>query len=208
MKIIPAGIIEGIQQIVQEPKNFIDLTAKSDSDDDDDVVVIAPKKRKQQQKIKFDAVGAPIGNWNANNGAVLDIGEEGKDIIVMGKPRSYQQRKMSRYGIFFSPSVKAMKGFRTAAKNYCVPPATPWTRGIEMEIRFCFAIPKKLSKVARDALIGAPCLKKIDVDNLTKFVFDALSKVYYEDDKLIYKLTVIKEWTGGEPCTMVHMQEK
>ena len=197
----------GKQQIVQKSKNFVDLTTKSDSDNDDDVVVVAPKKRKQEQR-KFDAVGAPIGNWNTNNGAVLDIGGEGKDIIVMGKPRSYQQRKMSRYGAFFNPSTSAMKGFRTAAKEFCAPPATPWVRGIEMEIRFCFAIPKKFSGVARVALVGAPCLKKIDVDNLTKFVFDALSKVYFEDDKLIYKLTVIKEWTGGQPCTMVHMQEK
>jgi len=47
-----------------------------------------------------------------------------------------------------------------------------------------------------------PHINKPDVDNIAKLVLDALNKVLYTDDKLIYHLEIIKLY-ADEPYVMV-----
>lgn len=182
------------EQLVK-PEKVIDLTGLPSDDDE-------PVAKKRQFIDVAPVVPVPL------QGLINGLDE--KEMWVTGTPQSYQQRKFSvRAGRYFNPNEKAMKQFSKECVKLCAPPESPWDTAIEMEIRYRFNIPASIKRMGqRASMIGTPCIKKIDLDNLTKFVFDALSGVYYEDDKLIYKLTVIKEWTDCHACTIISLREK
>lgn len=56
-----------------------------------------------------------------------------------------------------------------------------------------FKLPKSMhSKAAQ--MVGKPCDKRPDADNITKLVLDALNGVCFDDDKQIIDLTTRKFW--------------
>lgn len=75
------------------------------------------------------------------------------------------------------------------------------------------SVPKNLSK-DKDFLLGKPCLRTPDADNILKIVCDALNGVAYDDDKQVYDARITKYWdvenkiivklTGFEFKTNVH----
>lgn len=83
---------------------------------------------------------------------------------------------------------------------------------VKVAIRACFAPNKGISKKKREELLGKPCLKKPDFDNIAKMICDALNglaykddnqiawakveKVYANEDKVIVTIEYLKE--GGE----------
>lgn len=67
---------------------------------------------------------------------------------------------------------------------------------IELECHFC--LPKNISKKKRAELLGKPCLKRPDLDNIEKIYLDAFNKVLYDDDKQVYKMSATKVWDDEE----------
>lgn len=191
---------------MNQPQNnvYLDLTGnESDvSSIGSSVQIVAKKQKKGKQNA---AVGNPI--HGPGGGVVINLAADANkeiNITVAGKARSYQQRQLGLYGRYFSPSGKKMKDFLTECKRQQAAPGKPWDDALEMELRFKYPIPKSIKNPAKlAALEGKPYTQKVDVDNLSKFVFDALSKVYYEDDKLIYKLTVSKVYVRGNASTEI-----
>lgn len=67
---------------------------------------------------------------------------------------------------------------------------------IELECHFC--LPKNTSKKKRNELLGKPCLKRPDIDNIEKIYLDALNGWLYEDDKQVYRISATKIWDVEE----------
>lgn len=57
-----------------------------------------------------------------------------------------------------------------------------------------YATPSSASRKRQDALIGKPCAKKPDADNVLKAIADALNGVAYDDDKQVVVSVVEKRW--------------
>lgn len=76
---------------------------------------------------------------------------------------------------------------------------------IELECHFC--LPKNTSKKKRIELLGKPCLKRPDIDNIEKIYLDAFNKVLYDDDKQVYKMSAAKVW-DNEEFVIVSINEK
>ena len=78
---------------------------------------------------------------------------------------------------------------------------------IALTIWFCMPLPQSCfvnKKKVPHKLRGLwrkvqPCGIKSDIDNLAKFVLDALDSVLYEDDKWVVKLTCYKVWDNLPP---------
>ena len=68
---------------------------------------------------------------------------------------------------------------------------------IAIDLECHFKMPK-WSKKKREEMIGKPCLKTPDIDNITKIYLDAFNKVAYDDDKQVYQITATKVWDTEE----------
>lgn len=68
---------------------------------------------------------------------------------------------------------------------------------IAIDLECHFKMPKWSNK-KRKEMIGKPCLKTPDIDNITKIYLDAFNKVAYDDDKQVYRITATKVWDTEE----------
>ena len=58
-----------------------------------------------------------------------------------------------------------------------------------------FKMPKSWSKTKLNKMVGTPCLKAPDFDNIGKIICDALNGVAYHDDKQVYQAHISKYWS-------------
>lgn len=78
------------------------------------------------------------------------------------------------------------------------------TYGIAVTLRFYCPIPSSFSKRKREQLRGQLCLKKPDIDNYVKLVFDALNGIAWEDDNAVASLYAVKLYDEN-PRTEVYI---
>lgn len=69
---------------------------------------------------------------------------------------------------------------------------------ITIDLECHFKLPKNTSKKKAQELIGKPCMKKPDIDNIEKIYLDALNGWLYEDDKQVFKISATKIWDVEE----------
>lgn len=69
---------------------------------------------------------------------------------------------------------------------------------ITIDLECHFKLPKNTSKKKVQELIGKPCMKKPDIDNIEKIYLDALNGWLYEDDKQVYRISATKVWDVEE----------
>ena len=110
----------------------------------------------------------------------------------------------NRYGL--SESVEELK----AEFNRLVSDAYYFEEvPIVMEVEAYMPVPTKFRKAEKlDALAGKlkPC-EKPDVDNILKAILDALNAVAYADDRFIYKLSIVREYSEN-PRTVVRISDE
>lgn len=84
----------------------------------------------------------------------------------------------------------------------------PFDCPLEAHVVFVYTPPAK-PKWKREAALSGLFLytKTPDLDNVAKFVFDALEHVFYTDDKLIYKETLEKRY-GPEERVIVTLRPR
>jgi Holliday junction resolvase RusA-like endonuclease len=111
--------------------------------------------------------------------------------------------KMANGGVL-SPSKKDMARFAIAAKIACPPPPhCPLTGALVMTATFSFRIPPNIPAgmtalpIAGDYMIETP-----DLDNLVKFIGDAMTGIYYEDDRQLGDISVKKVWGAENGCSI------
>lgn len=83
-------------------------------------------------------------------------------------------------------ATQVMAGLRLTA---------PHTGPVELEVNFALAMPPSWPKKKRKELLGMPHSGKPDLDNLVKFVCDALNRVLWDDDRKIVSIKASKIWS-------------
>ncbi len=126
------------------------------------------------------------------------------NFLVKTRPKP-QQRHRSNGRFQYDPSSKDKKDFLLQAKQFA--PAKPITKDIEISITFCYKRPRNHYISKKKVLIlkeDAPFYKssKADLDNLVKFVCDALNGIFYKDDSQIVSIYASKVW-GAEDYVFV-----
>jgi len=138
-----------------------------------------------------------------------------KTFSISGEPKAQKrhrhrtiQPKDKRRKSFvqtYDPCSKEKEAFRTLAARFA--PDRPLECPIRVAIH-CFMPHAKThigtGKNAGKIKPSAPSLhiKKPDVDNLAKFVMDALTGLFWKDDSVIYSMHVVKSYST-DPMTVV-----
>jgi len=115
---------------------------------------------------------------------------------VFGEPETLLRHRTLHTGVTYNPSAAKQKLFRESAKMYM--PLVPLEGPLEINIRFYFARPKSHYGLGRNCKVIKPSrlekwhYYKKDLDNLVKFVLDALNKLAYMDDCQISVISAAK----------------
>lgn len=78
----------------------------------------------------------------------------------------------------------------------------PLRSAVSVQISAVFSPAKSLSKLQKSQLLGTPCTKKPDADNIAKIVCDALNGIVWVDDSQVSELHVTKRY-GTEELVQV-----
>lgn len=120
---------------------------------------------------------------------------------ILGNPMAQKRHRSVNRGGFtrqYDPCSSDKADFLSLAHKNA--PETPFDFPVDVDLKFYFVRPKshfrtgKYSGILKD---NAPRYhtSRNDVDNLAKFVFDALNGIYWKDDSFISKCTIVKEYS-------------
>lgn len=78
-------------------------------------------------------------------------------------------------------------------------PDTPICGPLQMDISFYLKIPKSTSKAKRKQMLNGKIkhIKKPDVDNLVRPIFNALAKIVYNDDSQLCNVNISKYYSDN-----------
>ena len=118
-----------------------------------------------------------------------------------------------RFAQIYDPSSDDKKDFL----EKCIPfkPKAPFEGAVYLFIKAVYERPKShysKSKKTPEALMGDAPIHKVskpDSDNITKFVKDALNKVFWVDDSQVIQETTSKRWAdpGEESHVLIHIYQ-
>lgn len=136
-------------------------------------------------------------------------------IAVPGVPIAQMRPRFVRRGAHvkaYNPQETEAGKFLLLARPYL--PSEPLTGPLVVTIGAFFQRPKSHYRTGKNAALlkdTAPgpeqCEVAKDVDNIAKFVLDALNGVAWVDDRQICALHVSKEWTQTGPATIITISE-
>ena len=125
-------------------------------------------------------------------------------VTVIGEPRPLMRHRVAR-GIVYNPSGPFQKSFHDACATYF--PSKPFDGALEAHLSFHFSRPKShFRSVRKDNVLSQGEVKasapkchtsRKDLDNLVKFVLDALNKKVYLDDGQITVIVATKAFTAA-----------
>lgn len=116
-------------------------------------------------------------------------------VVAQGRPKLTTAPYPHAYDPQKSREFKAMLAF-CAQQEMQSKGGEPFSGAVHLAIHVELPVPKSWTKTKREsALEGVtkPSIKP-DVDNIAKSIMDALSGVWYLDDKQVYCLSVIKTY--------------
>ena len=139
---------------------------------------------------------------------LLETDKESIEFTIKGSPKALKRHRTSRNGHTYDPSKKDKADF--LVKSLKSAPKLPLNGPIFMSIEFYMARPKshyrtgKYKHLLKD---NAPkhYTKTPDIDNLEKFVADALNKVFYIDDAMITHVYKSKVYSDN-PRTIINLE--
>lgn len=109
--------------------------------------------------------------------------------VVSGMPEVLERHRTTKTGKTYNPSAKKQKEFasKCVVENVLMG---------ELEVGLVFSFERPKSHFNKGVLKeSAPKHERKDVDNLVKFVLDALNKKVYKDDSQIVKITASKQYS-------------
>lgn len=134
--------------------------------------------------------------------------------VVNGTPQSlkrHRHRKMGNFVSTYDPSSEAKEDFlyKSIVEQ---KPESPIMGGLELELYFYMPRPKAhygTGKNSEKLKSSAPKshVSKPDIDNMIKFVGDALNGIYFKDDSQICKVKAFKMYTNFTPRTEIFLTE-
>jgi Holliday junction resolvase RusA-like endonuclease len=123
------------------------------------------------------------------------------------RPTAQKRHRHTREGRTYDPCCLEKKAFLRLCVQDSAPNPAYFSGPLACMLRFTFARPRSHCTGAGVLRKGSPLVHvfKPDVDNLAKFVMDALSGVYYRDDRQITYLCVEKKY-GDEDSVAVDLK--
>lgn len=123
------------------------------------------------------------------------------------KPTPLKRPRLTRIGgkpVIYDASKKEKKAWLQLARQYA--PKTPLTNALTINLEFCFPRPKNHYGTGRNKNKLKPSAPLIhtfmpDVDNLSKFILDAMNEVFYNDDRQVVELNSHKEYINDATNT-------
>lgn len=139
--------------------------------------------------------------------------EEMISFEVKGSPLALKRHRTFRKGNFtgtYDPSKNEKSDFLAKVQQHA--PDQPWTCPIHMMVTFDFDRPKShfgTGKNAGKLKANAPMwhTKTPDLDNLVKFICDAMNKVFFKDDSQICLISMQKRYSAT-PRTVISIMER
>lgn len=129
--------------------------------------------------------------------------------VVHGRPLPLQRHRcVKSTNRMYDPSAAAKRDFL----RLCIakrPPCGALAGPLAVHLKFRMPRPKshfRTGKFNHVLRADAPTLhtKTPDVDNLAKFVLDALNGTFYVDDAQIVRLSAVKDYASAEECARDH----
>jgi Holliday junction resolvase RusA-like endonuclease len=117
------------------------------------------------------------------------------------KPTPLKRPRLVKSNIVYDPSKKDKKDWLNLCRKYAPP--VPLAGPLRMNIEFYFARPKchyRTGKYSKELKATAPHIhtNMPDIDNLSKFILDAMNAVFYEDDRQVVELNSHKEYLNDQ----------
>lgn len=166
-------------------------------------VTKAKKETKVKPAVAKKSSPTPLPVLNNTKSEVIEKKFEPHNIsfVVNMEPRPLM-RHMSRRGFMYNPSAPLQKAFLADCQPFLPP--SPLDGPLELELYFYFRRPLSHYRTGqfKDILKDSSPLYhtgRRDIDNLVKFVLDALNKVAYSDDSQVCMLKSGKFYTSEEP---------
>ncbi len=118
---------------------------------------------------------------------------------ILGKPVPWM--RAGRYGSrYFDCQLSKKREIRNLVQ-YQMKSQKPFSEPLKLSIEFYMRIPTSWSKIKRLNAIKKPHSTIPDLDNLTKFIDDALNGVLWTDDSIIYEFAA-RKYFGEEAKTV------
>jgi Holliday junction resolvase RusA-like endonuclease len=127
---------------------------------------------------------------------------------IPGNPIPLQRARVFK-NTFYDPQLTAKKNYADEVLSQLSEKEKarlPITNPIHISVSFIFGMPKSWSKKKRNELEMSPHTAKKDLDNLIKWVGDALNGIIWEDDSIIWSIEAVKVW-GIEGKTILEIGE-
>lgn len=204
-QVIPTKyILSKSAESFQIPTSLHQLQARSKStlslESSDAMVIQKAKVISSKSKSKLDkSIQTNIINSTTITATKFQASE--LSFVVNMEPRPLM-RHMSRGGFMYNPSAPLQKKFLADCHSFL--PSTPFDGPLELELYFYFKRPLSHYRTGQYKHIlkeTSPLYHtgRRDIDNLIKFVLDALNKVAYSDDSQVCILKSGKFYTSEEP---------
>ena len=115
------------------------------------------------------------------------------------KPMALKRPRLVRNNLVYDPSKKDKKNWLKCIKHFA--PSKPLEGPLRINVEFYFPRPKnhyRSGKYSEELKHSAPMIHTFmpDIDNLSKFVLDAMNGVFYLDDRQVVELNSHKEYTS------------
>ena len=121
-------------------------------------------------------------------------------ITVLGEPTAQKRHRHFKRGSHvqtYDPSKEKKQDFLWIAQQSA--PEEPISHPVHLQVGLFFGRPKSHYGTGKNSNVlkpSAPTLhtQKPDIDNIAKFLMDAMNKVFWKDDSVICSLTVKKRY--------------
>lgn len=115
------------------------------------------------------------------------------------KPTALKRPRLVRNNLVYDPSKKDKKNWLMSIQKH-IPKKAP-NGPLKIFLQFYFPRPKnhfRTGKYSNELKKTAPQIhmKMPDIDNLAKFILDAMNGYFYEDDRQVVELSCHKEYTN------------
>ena len=159
---------------------------------------IPDSKIKDAQTIDIDTIDEHIHNpihEHITNQSPLPL-----RFRVNYRPTPLKRPRLTRIGgkpVIYDASKKEKKDWLKLAMKYS--PKNPLSGPLRMFLEFYFPRPKNHYRTGKYSGLLKPSAPHIhtnmpDVDNLSKFILDAMNEVFYDDDRQVVELNSHKEY--------------
>lgn len=126
-------------------------------------------------------------------------------VVLLGTPKGKARPRFTKSGHTYTPHTTAEYEKHIASEwKHQNPNWAPIEGPVRVAIAASFQIPKNTPKKRRQEIIGTPCTKKPDADNIAKAVLDGLNGTAYTDDAHVTEVAIAKYW-AEESKTLVYV---